>query len=346
MKNRAVLVAISTVLALLLLAGCSRNKSFAYGKLDEIHVFADAKDWPEWKDALRSVFSKQFRMPVAESEYILKWHPYEDIEKYKRFKNVFFLSRLDSRLPVSTEVNDLVTGDPTIVKGIKNGDYFHIPQEDTWAHDQYVLFLIAPDHATMIQRIHDLGKLAYTDFKKSYFKRLNEEVFEHKRDCEMVDYIRNNFPFSITVQKDYRLVDEALEDNYVWLRRLNPDRSIAVTWIPYEDSVTIDFDWVVKERNKLGAKIFEGDIVVEEETALEDVKFSYPNSKRLIGTWMNPTHFIGGPFRTIVVNDKQSKMVYFIDSYVQAIGLRKRYYLDQLDVMANTFIPKSQWETE
>ncbi|MEL6822398.1 MAG: DUF4837 family protein, partial [Calditrichota bacterium] len=120
----------------------------------------------------------------------------------------------------------------------------------------------------------------------------------------------------------------------------------AVTWIPYEDSVNIDYDWVVRERNKLGTKIFEGDVVVEEETTLEDVNFGSEPAQRLIGTWMNPTHFIGGPFRTIIVKDEQSKLVYLIDAYVQAIGLRKRYYLDQLDVMANTFVPKSQMEAE
>ncbi|MEL6823995.1 MAG: DUF4837 family protein, partial [Calditrichota bacterium] len=224
-----VLGSIAILAVMLFIAGCGKGKTHAYGKLDEIHVFADKEDWPEWKDALQSVFSREFRMPVTEKEYLLKWHPYEDIEKYKSFKNVFFLSRLDSKLPVSQEVNELVTGDPQIVAGIKNGDYFHIPQKDTWAFGQYVLFLIAPDRDAMIQRIHDLGKLAYTDFKKSYFTRLNDEVFENNRNEKVVNYLRTHFPFTITVQKDYQLVDESLDDNYVWLRRLNPDRSIAVT---------------------------------------------------------------------------------------------------------------------
>jgi len=341
-----VLGSIVILAAMLAFSSCGKGKTHAYGKLDVIHVFADKEDWADWKDALQSVFSREFRMPVTEKEYLLKWHPYEEIEKYKSFKNVFFLSRLDSKLPVSQEVNDLVTGDPEIVRGIKNGDYFHIPQKDTWAFGQYVLFLIAPDRDAMIQRIHDLGKLAYTDFKKSYFTRLSDEVFENNRNEKVVDYLRKHFPFTITVQKDYQVVDESVDENYVWLRRLNPDRSIAVTWIPYEDSVEIDFDWVVRERNKLGGKIFEGDVVVEEETTLEDVNFGSKPAKRLIGTWMNPTHFIGGPFRTIVVKDEQSKLVYLVDTYVQAIGLRKRYYLDQLDVMANTFVPKSQLEAE
>ena len=235
-----------------------------------------------------------------------------------------------------------------IIDGVKSGDYFYIPQENTWARGQYVVFMVAPTKNDMIQRIYDLGELVYDDFEKYYYNRLKTQMFKREENTDMEEYFLNHFPFTMRVQHDYRLVDESVDNRYIWLRRVYPDRdrSITVSWFPNNDSLRINREWIVEKRNALARRIHEGDVIVEDETTMEQVRFQRWAALRLEGTWKNPTRFIGGPFRTITFVDKKSNLIFMIDFFVQAIGERKKVYLDQLDVIAHTFRSKSYIDAE
>jgi len=283
---------------------------------------------------------------MPEISYLLRWRPADQIPLYKSYKNLMFIARLDAKDPVSRDVKGLLNKE--IIEGINSGEYFYIPQKDPYAFNQYVVYLVAPTKDDMIQRIYDLGELVFDDFEKSYYSRLKDKLYSVYENTKLEDYLLEHFPFTLKIQHDYGIVDESQEERFVWLRRLHPDRdrSLAVHWIPYSDSIQIEYDWIVKQRNDLALKIFNGDVVVNEETHLERVKFGRWPAYRLEGTWKNPDLIIGGPFRTIVFVDKKSNLIFMIDFYVQAIGERKKVYLDQLDIMAHTFRSKSYIDEE
>ncbi len=335
-------ISIATIFAI---SAC-KNIPESYGNMDEILVFADSSDWQDYKDGLYQFFSQEYLTPTPENEYLLNWEPFEAFEKHKRKRNIMFLSRLDSKDKVSSEINGLLSEE--IVNGVQSGDYFYIPQQNTWARDQYVVFLVAPTKDNMIQRIYDLGELVYDDFEKNYYDRLKKEMFKHEENTDLEEYLLTHFPFTLRIQHDYKLLDESLDHRYVWLRRIYPDRdrSITISWFPNNDSLKINREWIVEKRNALAARIHAGDVVVEEETTMEQVRFQHWPALRLEGTWMNPTRFIGGPFRTITFIDKKSNLIFMIDFFVQAIGERKKIFLDQLDIMAHTFQSKSFVEGE
>ncbi len=315
---------------------CS-TKPVSVGELDEIYVFADSSDWVDYEGALKSFFSKEYLMPVPEEEYILKYRPFSDFANYKHKSNIMLLARLDSNAPVSAEVNSLLNEE--VMESVKSGDGFYIPQENVWAFNQYVVFLVAPSKDDMIQRLYDLGELVYDSFRKSYYTRLRNKMFKHSENKKIEKYIAENFPFTIRVQHDYVLVDESLKDNYIWLRRVysNRDRSLVVHWIPNADSLQITRDWLIAERDSLALRVYSGDVVVPEETTFEQFRFRNWPAYRLEGTWKNQKRLIGGPFRTIAFKAKKENMIFMIDFYVQAIGERKKPYLDQLDIIAHTF---------
>lgn len=332
------------LIAALLLFSCER-KFDAIGELDEIIVFADSSDWEYYEEALRSQFSKGLLMPAIEDEFLLRWRPADRLSDYKVRKNIFLLGRLDSNQKISAQIKNMVSKDQTIVDGINSGKFFYIPQNDPWAADQYVLFLVAPDRDELIQRIYDLGDLAVDNFKASYYSRLRKDMYGRYENHEMGKYIATHYPFTLRVQHDYQLVDESRDENYLWLRRViqqtGIDRSMTIQWFPIADSIKINMDWIINKRNLLAAKLFEGDTVRQSETTMERVRFQRWNAIRLEGTWVNPKRVIGGPFRTITFVDRESKNIFIIDFYVQAIGQRKKKFLDQLDVMAHTFETKS-----
>ena len=194
----------------------------------------------------------------------------------------------------------------------------------------------------MIQKIVDLGELAYQEFRKSYFQRLKKQMFDRMEQKDLQAYLEKHFPFTMRVQHDYFIANEDFEQNYVWIRRLDPDRSIMVHWLPYTDEIQLNSRWIIDERNKLGKLIFSGDEVVEDETKAYSVRFKDWSAIRLEGTWKNDSLTLGGPFRNISFIDSASQRIYMIDYYVQAIGKRKVPFLDQLNVIVHTFEPLEQ----
>ncbi len=307
----------------------------ATGLDDHIIVFADSVDWNYYKDALNSVFGKQYKTPVVEREFIIEWVPFRHFEKYRNRKNIFILGRLDSDLPVSQNVRELLS--PEIIEGVKKGNYFYVPKPEAWAVKQYVLFLIATNRDNMIQKIYDFGDVLYNDFRKFYFTRLKEQMFAHQEQKKLEEYIVQHFPFKMRIQHDYFIADENFEEGYVWIRRLHPDRSILVHWLTLSPDFKLTPRWIIDERNRLARQIYKGDVVVEEETKAYAVKFKRWNALRLEGTWRNDHYVIGGPFRNITFVDTSTNRIYFLDFYVQAIGKRKKPFLDQLDVIIHTF---------
>ena len=307
----------------------------AVGDNDIVYVFADSADWPLYQEPLNTIFGKYVRTPIMEREYLLEWVPFEKFGAYKKSKNIFILGRLNSKDPVSEDVKSLLNKD--IMEGVKTGKYFYIPKKNVWAYNQYVLFFVANSVDDMIQKIIDLGELAYQDFRKYYFTRLRDEMFEHMEQKKLESYIADNFPFTMRVQHDYFIADESFKENYVWIRRLDPDRSILVHWLTKPDSFQLTSRWIIDERNRLAQKVYHGDKVVEDETKAYSINFKGWNAIKLEGTWSNDSLQVGGPFRDITFIDPNLDRIYMLDYYVQAIGKRKVPYLDQLEVLIYTF---------
>lgn len=335
MKNHIRFLPPVILLFFLLLFSSCETKVDSVGEDDEIIVFADSLDWINYKEPMNSVFGNYIKTPVLERDYLLKWEPFEHFEHYKKFKNIFILGRLNSNQPVSQNVRSLLNDD--IIAGVKSGNYFYIPKKDAWAMHQYVLFLVANSEEDMVQKIVDYGDLMYKDFQSYYFTRLKAEMFKRMEQKELEKYIANHFPFTIRVQHDYFIADENLEDGYVWIRRLHPDRSILVHWQTVSPEFKLSTGWVVQERNRLAKEVYEGDVVVEEETRAKFIRFKEWNAVKLEGVWKNEKYMIGGPFHNITFIDRNLNRLYFIDGYVQAIGRRKKPFLDQLEVIMHTF---------
>ncbi len=334
MKNQKIIIAF-LLLAVSLTGWHCAQVGDSIGEGDQIIVFADSLDWPVYEEPLNAIFGKFVDTPIPEHEFLLTWKPYRELEHYKKYKNIFILGRLNSDEPVSANVKDLLNDE--IVAGVKSGKYFYIPKYDPWALNQYLLIMVGTSQDDLVQKIYDLGNLAYENFRHYYFTRLKKEMFKRGEQSKLESYISDHFPFKIRVQHDYFIADDNPAEQYLWLRRFYPDRSILIHWAPAPDNFELTSRWLIDQRNKLAAKLFEGDVVVEDETKAYSVKFKDWPAIRLEGVWRNDKYMIGGPFRTIGFVDRDHDRVYMLDFYVQAIGKRKKPYLDQLDVLIHTF---------
>lgn len=315
-------------------SNCS-SKSSAMGEDNIVYVFCDSSDWSYYQDEYERIFGKFVRTPIQENEYILVWKNFSQWQNSKKYKNIFFIGRLDAQDEVSLNIKNLLNQE--IIEGIQSGKYFYIPKTDVWATDQYVVFFVANSVSDMIQKINDLGELAYNDFRNYYFARLKKNMFLRMEQKTLQEYLETHFPFTMRIQHDYFIANENLEENFVWIRRLNPDRSILVHWLPADCVKVLNSRWVIDERNRLAKITFSGDIIVEEETKAYITRFKNWNAIKLEGIWRNDSLIIGGPFRNFTFVDSLTNRVYMVDYYVQAVGKLKVPFLDQLTVLASTF---------
>ncbi len=334
MKRPGIRWLLVAIISSLIWAGCG-VKPESVGEFDEIYVFCDSLDWQDYRDPLKDLFGKETRMPFPEAEFLLKWRSFDRFEQYRQYRNIILIGRLNGKDEVSRAVREALT--PEVVAEVEKGNAFYIPQKNVWAEGQYVLFLVAPNKDKIISNLYDFGSAIYKDFKESYYRRLKTFMYARYENKELEEYIARHFPFTIRVQHDYFIATESLDSGYVWLRRLHPERSLTVHWLPIPDTVAITPRWIIDERNRLAQWIYSGDVIVEEETRGEQFEFKGYPAYRLEGTWKNPKLVIGGPFRNITFIDRDNGMVFMIDYYVFAPGKRKRVYLDQLEIMAYTF---------
>ena len=335
MMKRPLIISILLVLVLSVLIWNCETKQKSLGEDDIIYVFADSLDWLEYEQPFNEIFGQLVRTPIMEPEYILVWKPFRQFDNYKHYKNLFIIGRLDAADPVSKNVQNLLN--PEVVEGVESGKYFYIPKPDEYALGQYLMIFVATDRDDMIQKIVDLGELAYQDFRKFYFRRLKEQMYARMEQQDLQDYIERHFPFTMRIQHDYFIANEDIAEKFVWIRRFDPDRSILVHWLPVPEDFELTSRWMIDERNRMAGKVYSGDVVVEDETKAFSTNFKGRPAIRLEGTWKNDSLVLGGPFRNISFVDSETQRVYMIDYYVQAIGQRKIPYLDQLNVIVHTF---------
>jgi len=335
MKMYSIILVILLSFSLLFFQSNCSTKVRAQGEDNLVYIFCDSSDWSYYQEPFEKIFGQFVRTPIMESEYNLQWRSFDQWETYKNYKNIFLIGRLDAKDTVSLNIKNLLN--PEIIEGVQSGKYFYIPQKDVWARDQYVLFFVSTSVSDMVQKILDLGDLAYNDFRNYYFSRLKEQMFSRMEQKLLQRYVESHFPFTMRIQHDYFIANEDLDENFVWIRRINPDRSILVHWLPYDSSIILNSHWIIEERNRLAENTLSGDVVVEEETKAYATRFKNWNAIKLEGTWRNDSLVVGGPFKNFTFIDSLTDRIYMIDYYVQAIGKRKVLFLDQLTVLVHTF---------
>ena len=100
-------------------------------------------------------------------------------------------------------------------------------------------------------------------------------------------------------------------------------------------------EWVIRERNRIGAEYYGGDRVVT-------YKYEYLNSHEgeflgreaqiTHGLWENKVKVKGGLFKNYTFYDPLSRRVFMIDLAMHApLKDRKLPYLHRMDVIAKTF---------
>jgi hypothetical protein len=322
-----------SIVFLILFFGCD-YKPASYGDFEKIVVFADSTLYNQVQTELEQTFDQFLYTPHSEKSFYLDLQPLALIDTYQTRRNLLFIGLIDGKDQVSEFINSALS--PQIKERVVTGDIFEIFQENLFSSEQEVIFLPAVSAQMLRKHLTERKDIIFDRLDKSYMRRMKNAMYLMGEQVYIEEYLSEEYGWKIRVQHDYRIVKEADDKSFVWFRRLNPDRNLFIYRFPYR-KLDVEGNWLYSIRDSLTTVHFEADSIDKEDTYLRLVQFHGKETIKLTGIWQNHQHYLGGPFRTYAFADSTETYMYLIDMSVTAPGERKKPYLEQLDIMANTF---------
>ena len=323
------------LLSLFLIFSCSL-KPRGWWEEGIIAVMADSTDWEALSGLLRSTFEHVVRTPQIEKSYILKYVSKDDFSRYSEYRYLILAATLES----NGEIGEIVTKalrNPEVRKGVEDGEYYVIPYPNQWAKDQLMVILVAKDMVTLREKIENNSDFIYGIFDADFQSRLVEDMFERGEQKDLENRFMTTYSWEIRLQRDYHLVQEFPNEGFLWFRRMYPERWIFIRWIDGGDTTQLSPEWVVGERNRIGAEYYGGDRIEQEYLFSYRSTFLGRDAQITTGLWGNDLKVAGGPFRNYTFYDPLARRTYMIDVAVWAPGRDKVPFLRRLDVIAHTF---------
>lgn len=317
--------------------GCNQ-KSYSYGDFESVIVFSDSVLYEKMLPVLEKTFDQFIYTPHSEKSFYLHRRSIRDLNALKRRRNLLFLGLLNGQDEESRYIQKMLSGE--LKQALNRGELFYIFKEDLFALNQMCIILTAQDEKQLYQKIDQYSQTIFNILEKYNFKRLSVLHYADGHQDKLEQYLSERYGFTLKIPLDYQLIKETPDSNFIWLKRLRPDRNLVVyryrgTQLPTDE------EWLFNLRDSLGLVHFMGDSINREDSYMQTTTFDSLDAVKLIGVWenFNPEAGgpIGGPFRSYVFADKPNGWIYLIDISVTDPGEWKKPFLDQLEVIAATF---------
>jgi len=334
----------------LLISSCDYSNKPARGPEDEIYVVADSAEFLELQYALDSTFQKTIFTPQPENLFNLVRVSPNQLEKYKRRKNLIIIAPLNSTSVTSQFIKSVT--DSVIINKFKSEEDFTLIKYDLWAKDQIVMILSAPTmQALEFKILKEKDNLLYS-FQKISDQRLYKSLYNSQYEQKEVEgHFLKNYGWIIYVQADFKVAMEKPEDNFVWLRRSpgsDMERWLFIHWIDNATPAYLNEDSIKAVRNRLTQKYYQTSddsgfvVLVENYFTLNEVNFKGRYALMIQGLWDLNIKGMGGPFISYTFFDEKTKRIYMIDGSVYAPKYYKRNLIHQMDVTLQSFMTEAE----
>jgi hypothetical protein len=324
---------IGCLTAVIMVSGCM-NKNPLGGDY-QIRVVADSSIWQQTEPILGEIFERIEYTPRPEKEYeLIK----ANLNNYKRFKNILFISTLDANDEISKSINSSVSEE--VREKIEAGNIIFI-KKNVWVNYQMIMFLIGKDLPSLLNRIDEQRSEIFFQFNE-YWNKFHENIlYKNKEQFDVEKHLLETYGWMVRVPLDYKLEVQSARDRFVMFHRTLPLRWFAVYWIEATNPLIITKDWCIAKRNEIGKKFYENEEVEQkyQDVIAEQVIFLNRRALELKGLWKDEEKVAGGPFWMYCFFDEPTERIYFIDFHLFLPEFRrsKLHYLKQMDIIAHTF---------
>ncbi|MEM6963747.1 MAG: DUF4837 family protein [Bacteroidota bacterium] len=336
----------------IMLYSCASDSSASYtpalsgamGKTSEIVVIADENVWEGTAgDTFRYYFESAYLIlpqpePVFDLRHMTPEKLYND-PIYRELRTYVIIGNLsDEQSPVSKMIKKDI-GEEKLQRAKENPNFHTVIGNNKWARGQLLAFIfgdsqdqlaenIKKSYPMIAKRVHDfdqpqIGKMVYIKGRNFGI----EKVIKEKFDAEM------KIP-----QEYFVAVDEP---NTMWLRKETGELSsnIFIHQVPYTSQDQFTKEGIKAIRDKLGKKHVTTEIKGAYMRTNDEYLPIFLNTMDLNGNyaveargiWDLVNDFMGGPFMSYLIHNKDSNQLLYVEGFVHAPSTTKRKFMEQIE---------------
>lgn len=319
------------------------KKPMSWGHQQIVYVFADDNVWKYAETYLRNTLERYYFTTENELYFDIKRAPLNRMEQFYKFNNLIFLADMQSNEPVSTYIKSIM-GDSVEADITADGVGMY-PQENVWARDQFVLFLLGRDERSLLELNIEMANETFRLFKQKLEERIAYQVFRQKIHDKS---LFAEFPWELELPRNYQTYKEDKINQFIsFLARLRnkPDRYIAVYWESMTEN-RIDDNWLKEKRAELFWKYYDEDEFQKRDIRIQSYNLGSQEGWKLSGRWQNKKYAVGGTFQSFAFWDAASKTAYLIDNSIYFPEGYKLAALIETEVISKTIRIKKPPEKE
>ena len=321
-------------------------KPVALGRLNDVVAVCDDKVWDGMiGDTFVYYYESAYPvMPSPEPLFDIRHFSAENLaaEPLRReLRTYVILANLKDTESATTKMVRRDLGEERYKKALVDTSFFSSVGRDKWAREQFVAYIFGNGLDDLARAIEKSFPAIANRIKKHDHVQLASNVYNLKaEDPEIKSILQDKFGVYLKVPGDYKKQVET-DKNFVMLKRDFKDysQSIVIRKFPYRDAKQLSKEGIVEMRNDYGLEfisgVSEGSYMRTNDDALPVYEYTTEingyYTKELRGIWELTNDYIGGPFVTYVMLNKDTNQLIFIDTFVYAPSRGKRDLIQQLE---------------
>jgi len=315
--------------------GCKRvSLPHSIGGRDEVILIAPAEFQV---DSFINVLEKVEYYPTEENVFNVKRVGLSEINRYKLWRNVVIIGNFEE-----SYINNLL-GEKAKEELEKGAQLFL--EKDLWVRLQTAIIVTGMNTEETQQLLNRSAGTIYGVLREEERERFSKVVYMQGYQEKETKKMETLLGASFKIPLGYRLAKD--EDGFMSYIRKNPDRLLTLLYRVESIKNPIKF------RDSLFSEHFNGDEVIVDSiavtsedgeasflklTSLDTINFKDVKAIQIKGVWENDKLRggpMGGPFISYIF--QKDGIYYFLDGHVFAPGKKKWPFLEEVNIILNTF---------
>lgn len=323
----------------------SGYKPVAIGKPNQVDIVMDSslRQSEVW-DSIDYFFGSAYPvMPAPEPFFDLRHLTLKDVEydPYKKeLKTLIFVVDLSDTSSQVTKMFKKDAGEEKWNKALQDMDFTYLVAKDKWAKGQMLVYLFANGKTSLASSIRKNFPTVAARINKNDGEALKASLYGSKgKNQELSELVKNKYGLSVDIPPYF--VKALDEENFLWLR-LDDKKAIhnfVFRKFPYKNEAQFSKENLIKIRDEYGKqyiKTSSADAYMRTnpvDLPVYEYEFGANGiyGKEFRGIWETVNDFMGGPFFSYLLLNKNANEVIFIDAFVLAPGEDKRNMMQKLD---------------
>ncbi len=331
-------------------------KPIALARMHEIIVVTDGD---MWDSPIRDTFNYYFQsaypvMPAPEPMFDIRHFSPRDLQQErlrKELRTYIVLADLNEEDAMTTKMLRRDLGEERFIRAKQDSTFQTSVGKDKWARGQIIIYLFANGQKELQKTIRENYPAVAKRIRLHDKKQLDASIYVLKKENpSIVRKIEENFGITIHIPGDYKNIKPDAE-NFMWLKKDTKKAAlnIIIQRFDYNSAEQLSKENIIALRDEYGAKhissTIEGSFMVTNTEDLPTYEYTYEidgnYTKEIRGIWEMENDFLGGPYATYVIHDKENSKLIFIDTFVYAPGKSKRNYMLELEyIIKNSSLVK------